>query len=116
MSLYNIREINIYINMFVHYPEIYNANTISNNFSSYLKNKSLFNEAYNQDCNVMINSAPHIVDESLEIKIIFGEDDVILVDKDAIILNLKKFIIEYFNNQVKDISIEFIRKNKFLNI
>ena len=31
-----INETQIFINMFVHYPETYNANTISNNFIIFL--------------------------------------------------------------------------------
>lgn len=112
MDLFEKRNITIYIKMFVHYPEAYNANAISNKFNMYFKEyfseNKFIDYIYNQDCYVMINSAPYDEEESLEIEVCFDKNEVTSINKEAIILNWKEFVIDYFNNQIKDIDIEFV--------
>lgn len=86
----------IYINMFVHYPEAFNAGSISGKFKEYLANTC-------QECYVMINSAPSSEEESLKMEIITTSEN-----KETITINLKEFIKDYFNNQIRKIDIEFV--------
>lgn len=117
MSIYKKRDIIIQINMFVYYPETYNAYTISNKFNSYLKEYFLENKfidsSYNQECSVVINSTPQNVKEALKIEIYFVKNEVTSINKETVILKLKEFVTDYFNNQIKDINIEFV-SNKCL--
>lgn len=112
MNLSEKRNITIYIKMFVHYPEAYNANTISNKFNIYFKKyffeNKFIDSIYNQDCYVMINSAPHNEEEALEIEVCFDKNEVKSINKETIILNWKEFVIDYFNNQIQDINIRFV--------
>lgn len=89
--------INVYINLFVHYPETYNANTINNNFNIF------FMECINSD--VMINSAPHNEEESIKIEVYIKGTNI---DKENFILKCNKFVLNYFNNKLKDINVIFI--------
>lgn len=112
MNVYEKRDIIIYINMFVHYPETYNANTISSKFNSYLNEYFFVNKIidaiYNHDCYVKINSAPHSQEESLKIEVCFFNNKLTSIDKETILLKLKEFVIDYFNSQIKDYNIEYV--------
>ena len=112
MEISGKRNIIVDINMFVHYPETYNANTISNKFSRYFKECILENKitdfVYNLESYVMINTAPHSEEELLKIDFCFTGDEVTLINKETFILDLKCFIIDYFNNKIKDIRVEIV--------
>lgn len=106
MNLNEKNNINIFINMYVHYAETFNAYTISNRFYNYfLEHKSLFS-LNNPECYVKINSAPHCEEELIKIEIILSPKDYEYIDKT--IENLKDFVREYFNNQIKQIEVNFI--------
>ena len=106
MELCEKRDVVIYINMFVHYPQTFNANTISNKFNVFFK-EYFIDSVSNQECYVMINSAPHNETELLKIEVCFDEN-VTLINKENMILKLKEFVINYFNNQIKDLNVEFL--------
>lgn len=106
MNLNEKNSINIFINMYVHYVETFNAYTISNRFNNYfLEHKTLFS-LDNPECYVKINSAPHCEEELIKIEIKLSPKDYEYIDK--AIENLKEFVREYFNNQIKQIDIIFI--------
>ena len=90
--------INVYINMFVHYPETYNAYIIENKFNSFWKEYF-----YNSECYVMVNSAPHTEEESVLIEYSLAKEVL-----DVIISNFKQFVLNYFNNQIKTIDVKCI--------
>ncbi len=100
----------IYINMFVHYPETFNSSAICNKLNSYF-NKYLLNNdfTYNLNCDVMINSAPHIEDESIvmEVDLYKNIDDSSI--KETFVQDFKKIVAEYFDNRIKNVEIKFIR-------
>lgn len=103
----------IYINMYVHYPETYNAYTISNKFNSYFNEYFLNNEfTYKQDCDVMLNSIPSMEDETIRINVCIPKKLDVLINIETFTLDCKKFVTEYFNNQIKNIEIEILRVNR----
>lgn len=98
----------IYINIFVHYPETYNAYTITNKFNSYFKDVFPNDKFNDKDCYVMLNSAPHTEEESLKIEVSLVKSLAELLNIEMFVLNCKEFVVDYFNNRIKDIDIEFV--------
>ena len=103
-----INETQIFINMFVHYPETYNANTISNNFIKCINDSNVFKFSNNPKCHVIINSAPHSEEELIKVEFNIGSNSDVLNNKEEVTKVLKNFVNNYFNNQFKVLSIEFI--------
>ena len=103
------KNIMIYVNLFVHYPEVYNSNTISTKLNNCFKECFLGNElidlSYKQECYVMIKSAPHSEVELINVEICNLKLESKLMNK--VIIKLEKDINEYFNNQLMRINIEF---------
>ena len=112
MNLHEKVDMIVYVNMFVHYPETYNAYTIRNKFNSYFKeyfsNNKLMDSIYNKDCFVMINSAPHTEEELMKIEVCLAKRIDELINMETFVLNCKEFIVDYFNSKIKNIDIEFV--------
>ena len=100
----------IYINIFVHYPEVYNANTICEKLNFYFK--PLFSDNnlidYIDNCYVMINSAPHNEEELIEVEFNSYKKEMLLLIKDTISIKVEELIMQYFNNQITNILIKFV--------
>ena len=107
MNKNNISEIKIYINIFVHYPNAWSTNAIAENFNKHFTNENLYS-IYNPKCFVMVNSAPHSVEESLNIEISFSQKDVLYITED-IILDLREFARVYFNHKINNIEVELAK-------
>lgn len=97
----------IFINMFVHYPKAYNANTISNNFIKYINEANVFDIYDNPECYVLIKSAPYNDEELVNVEINVDRKNDIYIDKEKVIAVIKKFIDEAFYNQLKILNVEF---------
>lgn len=110
MNLYETKDVKVFVNMFVHYREAFNGYAISNSFNKYFMEEKLLHLVNDPDFNIMINSAPHYEDQSIKIQIILSQNVYDSLEKEKIILNLKGFVVEYFNNQLKLIDVEFIVK------
>lgn len=108
MNLNEKKDVLIFINMYVHYQEAYNANTISNSFNNYYFEHKLLNSLDNPKCYVMINSAPHSEEESIKIEISLNQNDFEKLEKEMVILNIKEFVKTYFKGQIKVIEVLFI--------
>ena len=110
MNLDEKRNIIVYINMFVHYPQSHNANTICTNFNEFFEKENLLKSINDQNCYVMINSAPFNEKESLQIEIGLKSNKT-LINKEVIISKLKEFVQDYFKNQINEIKVEFTNNN-----
>lgn len=107
MNRNDIIEIKIYINLFVHYPNAYSSNMITEKFNNHLIKEDLY-LIYNPKCYVMVNSAPHSEEESIKIEISSLQKDILNNNED-IILDLKEFTQGYFNNQINNIEVDFVK-------
>lgn len=103
-----LNDTQIYINMFVHYPEIYNANTISNNLIKYINDSDVFKLINSPQYYVMINSAPHSEEELIKVEINIDRNNVAFINKDKLTSALNNFVENSFNNRIKVINVEFI--------
>lgn len=103
-----LNDTQIYLNMFVHYPEIYNANTISNHLIKYINDSDVFKLINNPQCYVMINSAPHSEEELIKVEINIDRNNVTFINKDKLTATLNNFVENFFNNRIKVINVEFI--------
>lgn len=104
--------INVYIKIFAHYPEIYNATIISDKFNVYFEeyfkvNKPLSSE-YKGDCDVVIKSAPHTEVEMIKIEVIFTTNVDETIDKEKVVSEWKTFMLNFFDNHISDVIIKFM--------
>lgn len=92
----------IFINVFVHYPEVYNSSVISRRlekyFNDYFINNKLVEVNVNVKVYVAIKSAPHI--EEQMIKVEFEPSNEI---DDSIKLDWKNYLFVYFDKRINDI-------------
>lgn len=102
-----INETQIFINMFVHYPETYNANTISNNFIKCINDSNVFKFINNPKCYIMIHSAPHSEEELIKVEFNIDRNNDVFTNTEELTKVSKNFVNNYFNNQIKVLSIEF---------
>ena len=105
-ELNNEREVIVFVNLFAHYPEAYNAAVINDILNGYFKQSfEELNINLNNNCHVMINSAPANENEMIIIDILLQDKQVII--KEEIITKWKEYIISFFNNLIKDVVIRF---------
>jgi hypothetical protein len=110
MSLSN--NFNVFINIFVHYPEVYNSTVINNKLNNYIKkyfsNNKPLNSVFNGNTYVMIKTAPHNENQVIIIDIEFSNqvDESIL--NSNIMLEWKEYFGVYFDKQIQEIYINFI--------
>jgi hypothetical protein len=118
MSLYNKENniFNIYIKVFVHYPEVYNCTVINDRFDKYFdkyfKINELLNSKYEGKCYVTFKTAPHNENQMIVIDLEFTDKLDESINKDKIELEWKEFISVYFDKQINDIIINFISLNE----
>lgn len=106
MNLNNDKDIQVFITMFVHYPETLNSNSISNNFNKFFVDNNLFDLFDNLKCHVEIKSAPGAEEEFLKIEINLGKYKDNIFDKEKLILILNKYVNDSF--KIKIVNVLFI--------
>ena len=106
MNLNNDKDIQVFITMFVHYPETLNSNSISNNFNKFFVDNNLFDLFDNLKCHVEIKSAPGDEEEFLKIEINFGKYKDNIFDKEKLILILNKYVNDSL--KIKIVNVLFI--------
>lgn len=106
MNLNNDKDIQVFITMFVHYPETLNSNSISNNFNKLFVDNNLFDLFDNLKCYVDIKSAPCNEEEFLKIEINLGKYKDNIFDKEKLILILNKYVNDSF--KIKIVNVLFI--------
>lgn len=57
-----MNEFYIYVKVFVHYPEVYNANVINNRFEKYFEENEMWFSKYKGKSHVIFKTAP--IDEN----------------------------------------------------
>lgn len=101
MSLIN-KGASIFVNIFVHYPEVYNSSVISRNlekyFNGYFINNKLDKIEFNGKVYVTIKSAPH--NEEQMIKVDF---DFIKEIDESIKLDWRNYLFVFLDKQINDI-------------
>lgn len=101
----------INIKIFVHYPEVFNSTVISDRldhyFDKYFKENRLHNSIYKGECYVVFKTAPHTENQMAIIDLEFENKIDESINKDQLISEWKNFISVYFDEQIKDIVINF---------
>jgi hypothetical protein len=102
---------NIFINIYVHYPEVYNSTVISNRLNKYfneyfINNKPLSSE-YGKNTHVMFKSAPSNENQMMIIEFEFSNE---VDDSINNYLNIEKwedFLFIYFDKQIIEFKFNF---------
>ena len=102
---------NIFINIYVHYPEVYNSTVISNRMNKYfneyfINNKPLSSE-YGKNTHVMFKSAPSNENQMMIIEFEFSNE---VDDSINNYLNIEKwedFLFIYFDKQIIEFKFNF---------
>ena len=109
-----MNKFNIYINIFVHYPEVYNSTVISNRLNKYFKeffinNKPLKSE-YSENTYVMFKSAPSNENQMMRIDFEFSNEVDNSVNNSLNIEKWEDFLFIYFDKQIKEFYFNYINK------
>ena len=101
----------INIKIFVHYPEVFNSTVINNRldeyFCKYFKENKLHDSTYKGESYVVFKTAPHTENQMAIIDLEFKNQIDESINKEQLISEWKKFISVYFDEQIKDIVINF---------
>ena len=113
MSLSN-NYFNIYVNVYVHYPEVYNSLVISNRLNGYFKeffiNSKPLNSYYSGKICVMFHTAPSNENQMIRIEIEFTDEiDESLKELD-VLSKWEEFLFIYFDRQIKEFYFDFTIK------
>lgn len=108
----NQNDINIYINLYVHYPETFNGTIINDKlkeyFDKYFLSCKIINTEIVINSDVMINSLSHFENEIVEIKVSFDKQLDNLINKEVIKKEWEQHIKNFFNSNIKEVNIVFL--------
>lgn len=101
---------NIFVNIFVHYPEVYNSTVIERRLNIYFNNYFSSEKKINSELgnvNVMIKSAPHNENQFMNIDVVFtgGIDNTL--NNQEMLLEWKEYLFIYFDRQIKEFYFNF---------
>lgn len=98
------------MNIYVHYPEVYNSSVINNKLENYINDYFKINKPKNSEFDfsyLTIKSAPSNEEQMMVIDIMFLDGIDESINKDRLIKEWKEYFYNYFNNEIKDIIIKF---------
>lgn len=96
--------VNIYVNIFAHYPEVYNSGVISRNVEKYFDEYFVENKVeLKSNVYVMIHSAPCNEEEMIKITFTNSSNINELIKIEEKNLKLKKELIACINNKITNI-------------
>lgn len=107
-----MNEFNIYVKVFVHYPEVYNANVINNRFEKYFEENEMWFSKYKGKSHVIFKTAPIDENQMIIIDIEFNDQIDKVLNKEKFESKLKEFIKVYFDRQVPEVIINYISLEK----
>lgn len=98
------------MNLYVHYPEVYNASVINNKLENYINDYFKINKPKNSEFDfsyLTIKSAPSNEEQMMVIDVMFLDGIDESINKDRLIKEWKEYFYNYFNNEIKEIIIKF---------
>ena len=107
-----MNEFNIYVKVFVHYPEVYNAKVINNRFEKYFEENEMWFSKYKGKSHVIFKTAPIDENQMIIIDIEFNDQIDKVLNKEKFESKLKEFIKVYFDRQVPEVIINYISLEK----
>lgn len=105
-----MNKIKLFMNIYVHYPEVYNSSVINNKLENYINDYFKINKPKNSEFDfsyLTIKSAPSNEEQMMVIDIMFLDGIDESINKDRLIKEWKEYFYNYFNNEIKDIIIKF---------
>ena len=89
-----VNKFKIYINVYVHYPEVYNETIIGNRLNQYFKRYFLESDTY-----IKFYTAPIIENQIMVIETTLEQS----IDIDKFKQEWNEFLLIYFDHQIKEI-------------
>jgi len=105
-----MNKIKVFMNLYVHYPEVYNASVINNKLENYINDYFKINKPKNSEFDfsyLTIKSAPSNEEQMMVIDVMFLDGIDESINKDRLIKEWKEYFYNYFNNEIKEIIIKF---------
>lgn len=106
-----MNKFNIFINIYVHYPEVYNSTVISNKLNNYFKeffiNNKPLNSEYSENICVMFKTAPSNENQMMRIKFEFSNEVDNSINNSLNIEKWEDFLFIYFDKQIKEFYFNF---------
>lgn len=104
-----MNKIKVFMNLYVHYPEVYNASVINNKLENYINDYFKINKPKNSEFDfsyLTIKSAPSNEEQMMVIDVMFLDGIDESINKDRLIKEWKEYFNNYFNNEIKEIIIK----------
>ena len=102
---------NIFINIYVHYPEVYNSSVISNRlnkyFNEYFLNNKPLNSEFSKNTHVMFKSAPSNENQMMTIEFKFSNEVDNSINNSLNIEKWEDFLYIYFDKQIIEFYFNF---------
>lgn len=112
MSMSN-NKFNIFINIFVHYPEIYNSEVINRRmniyFNEYFSNNKPSNSEFDGNTYVTFKSAPSDENQMIKIDIVFSHEVDESINKHEILSKWEDYLFIYFDRQIPEFYYNFTK-------
>ena len=106
MSLIN-NNVNIYVNIFAHYPEVYNSSVISRNVKKYFDEYFVENKVeLKSNVYVIIHSAPCNEEEMISVNFESSNEVNELLKNEKHILEWKNSLYIFFDKNIKTIDLK----------
>ena len=101
----------IYINIYVHYPEIYNRTVISNRlnkyFDEYFLNNKPFSSEYGKNTYIKFKSIPFNENQKISIDFVFSYQVDDFINNSLNIEKWEDFLFIYFDKQIIEFNFDF---------
>ena len=105
----------IYVNIYVHHPEVYNSTVINDRLTKYFKeffiNNKPVNSNFNGNTYVMFKSAPSNENQMMRIEYEFSNEVDDSINNSLNIEKWEDFLFIYFDKQIKEFIFNFYKKN-----
>lgn len=109
--IYKNNVFNIFINIYVHYPEVYNSTVISNRlnkyFNEYFFNNKPLNSEFSKNIYVMFKSAPSNENQMMTIEFVFSNEVDDSINNSLNIEKWEDFLYIYFDKQIIEFYFNF---------
>ncbi len=104
---------NIFINIFVHCPEIYNSEVINRRmniyFNDYFSNSKPLYSEFSGNTYVTFKSAPSGENQLIKIDIVFSHEVDESINKTEILSKWEDYLFIYFDKQIPDFNFNFTK-------
>lgn len=99
--------LDLYVDMYMHYPDCFSSNAISEKLNLYFEEYFSYKNKLNIEVNsyVMIKSAPHNQNESVDVKAKFSEMSECI---ETMIFDWRVYIADYFKVMIDDVKIDCV--------